>query len=168
MPRWNGLKQFDLPPRVIHGYVIGLAASCLAFWLLPLTWSSSINYFNGTSAPGDHPISFTIYVFMAVGALLIMVPTISFGFIFTFPTFFLFYFISWYLRISHFVYFAVAGGVSGYLIAELFQSAVTPFHNFWIVSERLWMPLCGAIGGLVYWWIAVHRSPAVLARHPTS
>jgi hypothetical protein len=157
MLHWNELKRSQVPPRVAIGYVAGLAAASLAFWLVPAIGLTVADFVAQTAAVDNSPTSPVVWLLVIVmsvfTSLMIVFPV---ALLFTFTPFFLTYLTSLVFEIRNVLYFVWSGTVTGCLITTLFWGTRAG-RDSWVPGQWAAMSACGAIGGFVYWWVAVHR-----------
>ena len=155
--------------RTISGYFAGVASGATVVPILACLWP--IEYWPlGTKAAAHTEQSFPLSLWLAliVGATILLLLWIALGLVLAFGPSALVWWVAARLQIVSWDYYVVCGGLTGAFLCVVFAVMIsTDRQQLRAVQEAWWQiwltfSFAGGFGGLVYWWVAVHR----VVEHP--
>ena len=154
--RCQKLREFELPADVIPGYLAGLAASSVGLFAIPSIIGFVLSVAElppATALPSSAP-SPLIFVIIPFGLIFLSLFIFVYALFFTLPTFLVFWAIASVYRIESWAYYLASGAIMGIPIALLFSRGYLSANPLVALCN---LCSCGALGGMVFWWIAVRR-----------
>jgi hypothetical protein len=134
-----------MPSRIILGYNAALAASTLVFWGVRLACAVALGTYRSDVA------SFA-GVFVLIGF------TFTVALLLTALPFLVFFGISYFFGIRSWSYFVVSGALMGFaIIAAAAGAGRIDWRQWWGLTYWQDLPVEGALGGLIYWLVAVRN-----------
>jgi hypothetical protein len=155
---WCGFANIAESNRSTVGYLVGVSAGALAFWLIAalIVWCTA--GFGNTSSLRFGLAHYAFVVIVALAALSLWV--LASWALVIFP-FLLVRYIARSLSISAAIYYVACGAVIGLLLCGLHElvsqrwRAGEPLASLDRVIALTGYGLGGAVGAFVFWWIAV-------------
>ena len=131
----------------IRGYFAALTAGNVTFWVTGLIRALVFDPHGGSD------VGF-------VGFVIVFVLILIASFLLTFPPFIVLCAISLIFKIRNPAYFDLCGAAIGLLVTALVIRAGWTDWQMWARNSSLWqqLTLSGAVGGFVYWAIAVRSA----------
>lgn len=146
--------------RTILGYLAGVASGATAAPVLAYLWTIvERSVADPGAAPTEQALPLSGWLMVLVAALILLLLWAALALALSFVPFVLVWWVAVRLHIVGWVYHAVCGGVSGAILSIVFL-AVASAGSLPTQAVQARTAMCfffgGTLGGLVYWWIAVH------------